>query len=327
MYLDAEDYTKAYKHLNTLESFEPQNLNVKVKIALILIEKKDYDRAIDKLEEIIVMSPGSDKIRFYLAAVYEETGKVELAIKNFRKIESSSTYFADAVVHASYLYRKNLDLTSAATLLKASIDLRDDIPQFYAFYASVLDEQKEYKSGVAMLERALKKFPDNTQLRFYLGSMYDRIGKSEETIVEMRKVIALEATHVQALNYLAYTFAEQSNNLEEAESLARQAMKAQPNDAFILDTLGWVLFKQGRVEDSIQYLEAAFRLKPDESIIAEHLGDAYYVFELAEKAKEMYLKAVAVETDQSKVSKIRAKIVSLDSRASYERAPASTRDK
>ncbi|MCB0351393.1 MAG: tetratricopeptide repeat protein [Bdellovibrionales bacterium] len=323
MYLDAENYTKAYKHLQVLESFEPKNLNVKVKMALILIEQKTYDSAIEKLEEIIVMSPGSDKIRFYLAAVYEETGRADLAIENFKKIESSSTYFADAVVHASYLYRKKTDLKSAAELLKVSIAARDDIPQFYAFYASILDEQKEYKRGVGMLEAALQKFPDNTQLRFYLGSMYDRLGKTEETISEMRKVVALEANHVQALNYLAYTFAEQSKNLEEAESLARQAMDIQPNDAFILDTLGWVLFKQGRVEDSIQYLEAAYRLKPDESIIAEHLGDAYYVFELAAKAKEMYLKAVSVESDESKVSKLRAKIVSLDSRLQSDRTPAS----
>lgn len=325
MYLDIENYTMAYKHLQTLESFEPQNLNVKVKIALILIEQKKYDHAIDKLEEIVVMSPGSDKIRFYLAAVYEETGKVELAIANFLKIESSSTYYSDAIVHASYLYRKKTDLVAAANLLKSAISERDDIPQFYSFYASILDEQKEYKRGITMLEAALQKFPDNTQLRFYLGSMYDRVGKSEQTISEMRKLVSIDGKHVQALNYLAYTFAEQSKNLEEAESLARQAMSLQPNDAYILDTLGWVLFKQGRLEDSIQYLEAAYRLKPDESIIAEHLGDAYYVFELAEKAKDMYLKAVAVETDQKKVSKIRAKIVSLDSQAKSERVPASAR--
>jgi tetratricopeptide (TPR) repeat protein len=322
-YLEAENYDKAYKHLRVLESFEPQNLNVKVKIALILIEQKKYDPAIDKLEEIVVMAPSSDKIRFYLAAVYEETGAVDLAVRNFKKIESTSTYYPDSVVHAAYLYRKKKDLDAAADLLKKSIAVRDDVPQFYAFYASVLDEQHEYKKGVEMLSAATTKFPDNTQLRFYLGSMYDRVGRTDDTISEMRKVIALDANHVQALNYLAYTFSEQGKNLEEAEQLARKAMNLQPNDGFILDTLGWVLFKQGRTEDAIQYLESAFRAKPDESIIAEHLGDAYYVFELADKAKQMYLKAVAVENDQSKINKIRAKIAELETRPQSQRRPAS----
>lgn len=322
IYLDEEKYDKAAKHLRVLESFEPNNLNVKVKIALILIEKKTYEEAIAKLEEIVVIAPTSDKIRFYLAAVYEEVGRADLAISNFKKIENSSTYFPDAVIHAAHLYRKQQDLKGSAKILKEAIDQRDDVPQFYAFYASVLDEQKEYKTAAGMLEKAAKKFPDNTQIRFYLGSMYDRMGRQQETIAEMRKILALDQDHIQALNYLAYTYAEMSTNLEEAESLALRAMAQQPQDAYILDTVGWVMFKQGRVEDAIQYLEAAMKLKPEESIIAEHLGDAYYVFELAEKAKQMYLKAVAFESDPSKANKIRAKIINIDA-SSQQRVPAS----
>ena len=223
LYLEDENYDKAYKHLVTLESYEPQILNIKVKIALILIEKKKYDEAIVKLEEIINIEPSSDKIRFWLAAVYEEKNNVDLAIRNFQKIEGVSTYFADAVVHAAFLYRKKHDLKSAGDLLQKSIAVRDDVPQFYAFYASVLDELREYKKGISMLERGLKKFPDDTQIRFYLGSMYDRVGRTDDTIVEMRKVIAIDENHVQAINYLAYTFAEGNINLEEAETLAAHA--------------------------------------------------------------------------------------------------------
>lgn len=323
-YLEKENYEKAFKHLQVLESFEQQNLNVKVKIALILIEQKKYDEAIDKLEQIIVLAPSSDKIRFYLAAVYEETGKHDLAIQNFNRIESTSTYFAEAVVHSAYLYRKKQDLDAASRLLQKSIAARDDVPQFYAFYASLLDERREYKAGSVMLEQATKKFPDNTQLRFYLGSMYDRLGRQEDMIAEMRKVLSVDEKHVQALNYLAYTFAESGKNLDEAESMARSAMKLQPNDGYILDTVGWVIFKQGRVEEAIQYLETAHRLRPEESIIAEHLGDAYYVYELSDKAKQMYLKAVSFEKDQEKVVKIKAKLDTLVEKIG-SRLPASTK--
>ncbi len=324
MYLDDEKYERAFKHLQSLEAFEPQNLNVKVKMALILIEQKNYDEAIRKLEEIVTVAPTSDKIRFYLAAVYEETNRHDLAISNFKKIEPTSTYFPDAMVHAAYLFRKKQDLPAAASLMERAIRLRDDVPQFYAFQASVLDELKEYKKGIAMLETGLKKFPDNTQLRFYLGSMYERLGRFDETVAEMRKIIDQDAKHVQALNFLAYTFAEQNKNLEEAETLARRALELQPGDGYILDTLGWVLFKAGRTEEAIQYLETAVRQKPDESVIAEHLGDAYYVFELAEKAKQMYIKAVNVENDPKKVGKIRAKISLLESKV--KRVPASAKD-
>jgi tetratricopeptide (TPR) repeat protein len=205
-------------------------------------------------------------------------------------------------------------------MLQKAIAARDDVPQLYAFYVSILDEEHQYQKGASLLETALKKFPDNTQLRFYLGSMYDRLGRTDETIAEMRKILVLDSDHVQALNYLAYTFAEQGKNL--AEAMSRKAMTLQPNDPFILDTVGWVLFKEGRIEDAIQYLETAFRYKSDESVIAEHLGDAYYVFELTDKAKEMYRKAAASENDPEKATKIRAKIMSVDARP-HDRRPAS----
>jgi Tfp pilus assembly protein PilF len=311
--------------LRTLESFEPNNLNVKVKIALILIEKKHYAEAIDKLEEIMAIAPGSDKIRFYLAAVYEETQHNELAISNYLKIESTSTYYPDSVIHAAYLYRKANDLKTASALMDKSIATRNDVPQFYAFYASLLDETKEFKKGVDLLQGAVKKFPENTQLHFYLGSLYDRVGKTDDAITEMRRILALDSEYVQALNYLAFTYAELGKNLDEAETLGRKAMNLQPNDAYVLDTVGWVLYKKGRIEESIQYLEAAYKLKMEESVIAEHLGDAYYTFELAEKAKDMYMKAAATENDPAKVSKLRAKIVNIDT--THERKPASTADK
>jgi tetratricopeptide (TPR) repeat protein len=320
-YLESEDFDHAFKHLRTLESFEPTNLNVKVKIALILIEKKHYNEAIDKLEEIMAIAPGSDKIRFYLAAVYEETQHTELAINNYLKIESTSTYYADAIVHAAFLYRKKQDLKTAEEIMQKAIVTRNDVAQFYAFYASLLDETKEFKRGIDMLQGAVKKFPENTQLHFYLGSLYDRVNKTDDAVTEMRRILAIDADYVQALNYLAFTFADQGKNLEEAETLGRKAMNLQPNDAYILDTVGWVLFKKGRTEESIQYLEAAYKLKMEESVIAEHLGDAYYVFELNEKAKDMYLKAAATENDPAKVSKIKAKIANIT--ATHERKPAS----
>jgi tetratricopeptide (TPR) repeat protein len=322
-YLDKEDYEKAYKHLSDLESFEPTNMNVKMKMALILIEQKKYDESIVKLEEILTVTPNSDKIRFYLAAVYEEIGRLDLAITNFTKIEPTSTYFTDATVHAAYLHRKNKNVDAALEIMDKAIRVRDDVPQFYSFYASVLDEKKEYKRGVTLLEKALQKFSDNTQLRFYLGSMYDRVGQPEKTIVEMRRVLAIDGEHVQALNYLAFTYAELNQNLDEAEQLANKALQLQPGDPYILDTVGWVMFKQGRAEESIQYLEAAHKIKPDESIVAEHLGDAYYVFEMIERAKGMYQKAVATENDENKRAKIQSKLNALLLQKGDKRSPAS----
>lgn len=323
IYLEKEDFKKAFEHLKTLESFDPSNLNVKVKLALILIEQKKYDDAILRLEQILSVAPSSDKIRYYLAAVFEEIDNQKQAIFNYKHIDKTSTYFPDATIRAANLMRKSGDFKGALALMQEAIGGRDDAPTLYAFYASLLDESNDYATGVTMLEGATKKFPENTQLLFYLGNLYDRTGKADKSIAVMKKIIDLDGNHVQALNYLAFTYADMSKNLDEAEQLAIRALDLQPNDGYILDTVGWVYFKKGQVEESIRYLEAALNQKPDESIVAEHLGDAYYVYELKDKAKEMYLRAVKLESNESKVKKIRAKIVTMEKAQQNLRSPAS----
>lgn len=311
-YLEREDFPKALKQLEVLSEYDNQNINIKVKVALILIELKKYDQAIERLEEILVYAPYSEKILFYLGAVQEEVKNNKEAIKNYKQIGPTSKYYPEAVLHTAYLLKNEGQVEASENIIVEAIKVRGDIPQFYAFYASLLDESQKYTQAEKLLEEAVEKFPEHTQLRFFLGSIYDRMDKVSKTIEQMKKVIELDPSHTQALNYLAYTYADQGIHLDQAEELAMQALKQSPEDSFVLDTFGWILFKKGKVEDSIRYLEKAHENKKDESIIAEHLGDAYYKFQLSQKAKKMYIKAIEHETDLEKVSKIKAKINALD---------------
>jgi tetratricopeptide (TPR) repeat protein len=323
-YLEKEAYVKAAKQLEYLEGFDPSNLNVKVKLSLILIELKQYDQAANRLEEVLAMAPDSDKIRFYLGAVYEELKEHKRAREHFAKVASSSSYYPDAVIHSAHSLQQAGNLSEAEDLLKSAIEKRQEVVQFYAFYASLLDARKDYKTGVDVLSKAVKQFPKNVQLRFFLGSMHDRLGNRKETVTQMRKAIEVDPNHVQSLNYLAYTFAEMGRHLDEALIMAKKANELQPNDPYILDTLGWVHFKKGDVKQAIQLLEAAYSINSKESIIAEHLGDAYYRFQLIEKARELYKKAVSHEQDDSKIQRIREKIASIENQISEGvREPAS----
>ncbi len=323
IYLTADDYAHALEQLEVIESFEPDNLNNKVKIALVSIEMKDYTRAAQNLEEVLHEMPESDKIRFYLAATYEEMTNTAKAVENYRLIPSTSTFYGDAVIHAAFLLRTTQP-EEARTLVATAIDKRQDLPQLYAFYATILDEQKQYKTAVDMLSGAVERFPKHAQLRFYLGTMFDRIGQNEKCIGEMKQVLEIDENHVQALNFLAYTYAEMSRDLPTAEEMARKALNLQPSDGYILDTMGWVLYKQGRYQEAVRYLESAYQMKSSESVIAEHLGDVYYRMQLVEKARSMYRHALENEQDAKKVEEIRNKLAATESPVdSNGRGPAS----
>lgn len=323
-YIEDENYDAAYEQLEYLENSGDDALNIKMKMALILIEQKKYPKAISKLEDILKDAPDSDKVRFYLAAVYEESKQDEKAITQFKKIPALSQYFGEATVHAAYLMKSAGRLNEAVSLMEGAIKERNDQPQMYAMYSSLLDDKGDYKKAVEFLSGAVEKFPTSAQLRFYYGTMNDRLGHKDVVVSEMKKVLEIDPNHVQGMNYLAFTWAEEGKYLDEAEKLARRALHLEPQDGYILDTLGWILLKQGKVTESIKTLETAFKYQSSVSIIAEHLGDAYYRQALVEKAKRMYKRAADLETDSKKVEEIRAKLTSIEKQETdAPRMPAS----
>ena len=137
----------------------------------------------------------------------------------------------------------------------------------------------------------------------------EKLGQMDRAIDQMKTVLEIEKDHIQAMNFLAYIYAEQSVSLDEAELLARRALTLKPDDGYILDTVGWVLYKKGNIEVATRYLETAFKAKPDESIIAEHLGDVYFRQQLINKAKTMYQKAIELESEADKIAKIKTKLL------------------
>jgi len=312
LYIEKKDYQHAFEQLAIIESSDPTDIGVKAKMAFILIEQQKFREAIARLEDILLIEPSSDKIRFYLGAVYEEVNDFKSAVGHFQKVPVGSSYYSEAVVHASYLFKKLGEYTKAIEAIQAGIKAKDDHAPFYALYASLLDDQKEYKQAVAMLMDATKKLPEQAQLHFFLGNMQDRIGDREGTISSMKRVLDLDRDHVQALNFLAYIYADSGRELEEAERMARRALDQQPDDGYILDTLGWVLFKRGQYSESVRTLEAAYKKQPNEAVIAEHLGDAYYQSHMPEKAKKLYQRAAENEANVTILEKIRSKIYAVD---------------
>jgi Tfp pilus assembly protein PilF len=116
----------------------------------------------------------------------------------------------------------------------------------------------------------------------------------------MRAIIGVDPGHAEALNYLGYTYEEQGTNLDEAEDLIKRAMKHKPNDGYIIDSLGWVYYKQGLYKKAIKFLEEAASLVPDDPTILEHLGDAHMKVNNPKKGLQYYKKALEKKGEDTK---------------------------
>jgi len=111
------------------------------------------------------------------------------------------------------------------------------------------------------------------------------------------------------LNYIGYTYAEQGIRLEEAMDLIQRALKVKPDSGYIIDSLGWVYYQKGLYEEALKYLLEAAKLVPNDPTIIEHLGDVYFKKRMYEKSLEEYEKALTLNHPQS--DKVKEKIQQL----------------
>lgn len=300
--LIAEIYVKKGQSEKALEQFEfisensNPTLESQMKMTLLLIEQKQFARAAAKLKAIVAKYPSADGARYYLAAVQEQNGDLDSAIRNYMAVSAKSEHFSQAVVHAAYLLKGMGKINQALVVTEKGLKTNADKPQVYTMHASLLGAKADYLGAARTLEQGLTKHSQNVELLFQYALAMDRLGKKEEMMAQMRKVLDVEPDHVESLSYLAFSMAELNRHLPEAEKMARRALELQPKDAYVMDTLGWVLFKQNKISDSIKILEQAYQAQSTDSVIAEHLALAYAKHDLTEKAQVMHQIAAALKS-------------------------------
>lgn len=322
-YISTNRFDDAYEQLQLLDEKTEDSVNVKLKMALILLEKKIYDKAIPKLKEILKLAPESDKVRYYLAAVYEEQKNLTAALKEYSLIPEGSSYYEESQIHVAFILKTENEINKATQVLNKLITKDLKTPQAYFLLAQIQDEKKDLPSAILTMKKATQKFPKNAVSFYNLGTFQDRAGQKDEMLETMNNVLTLEKDHAQALNYIAYTWAEKEINLEKALEYARKAALKEKQDPYILDTLGWVLHKIGKTQEAISTLEKAHKMNPELSVISEHLGDIYFHINEYSKAASYFEVAVASESDEIRIKEIKYKLSGVENKLKNSRLPTS----
>ena len=133
--------------------------------------------------------------------------------------------------------------------------------------------------------------PDNADLLYDRALAAEKIGKSDIMEKDLRKLIQLKPDHAHAYNALGYGLAEHSNRLPEALELIEKAIALSPNDPYIMDSLGWVHYRMGNLNQGLSYLRQAFGMNPDPEIAA-HLGEVLWVQGIKVEAKDVWQSAL-----------------------------------
>lgn len=304
IYLQKNDYEKALNALLTYEKSQPDDYTARIKIGLIYFELKQYDKGEKTLQAILKEQPDADNVHFHLARIYEEKKETDKAFKEYKKVsKEAGIFFVEASLRVGTIYREKSQIKEGIQFSKKLLDQNPDVTDFYDMHASFFEAQKDYKKALAVIEQGLKKTPSHEKLLYFQGALFDKMGNKKDAVEKMKKIIAMNPENAHALNFVAYTWSEMGENLPEAEEYVKKAITLRPADGYIQDTLGWIQFKQGKIEEAIASLEKAVTLQPDEAVILDHLGDAYLKKQDYAKATDIYKKAQSFAKKDKDMSK------------------------
>jgi len=291
-YLKTGETADAEKVFEKLKKRSRSNPLVIKQIALIYLDQKRYKEAVEALRQLLEDDSSKSDIYYFLGMALEGIKQIDEAISAYENVGGMSSYHQSALVHLSFLYQEKGDSNKAIELMNQAIEKQPQDPGSYLFLGALYEEMGSYEEAIDTLKTGLQFQSDHVRLHFRLGVIYDKAGYKNASISEMKQVIEIDPSHAEALNYLGYTYADLGKNLDEAEILIKKAMKYKPNDGYIMDSLGWVYYKQGLFDKALEFLEEAGKLVSDDPTILEHLGDAYQKINAHRKALKYYNKAL-----------------------------------
>ncbi|MEM1411072.1 MAG: tetratricopeptide repeat protein [Pseudomonadota bacterium] len=241
--------------------------------------------------------PYSDDVEraFHAARSAEVLELKEDAIGWYQQLEGSQHNLI-AVVRSAVLLSELGRLDEARSLMvaarnsgKVDVQLETTLVE-----AQLLAEANQPEAAFAMLEKGLAQFPDDTRLlytRALIAVQLDRIGAAE---TDLRAILAREPANAAALNALGYTLADRTDRYEEAEQLIRQAFEIEPEDPAIIDSMGWVAFRQGRLDEAERFLRQAL-LRQRNAEIAAHLGEVLWAQGREDEARRIWNEALRID--------------------------------
>jgi len=147
-----------------------------------------------------------------------------------------------------------------------------------------------------------------TNALLMLSSAQERAGDTKGSEETLRQILAKDPQNATALNNLGYFLAERNDRLPEALEMTQRAVRAEPSNPSFLDSLGWVYFKLGKLQEAERYLSDAARRNPASPTIQEHLGDLFQRLGNADKAQAAWRKALSLTTEAADSNRIKAKL-------------------
>ena len=292
-----EEYEQAQEQFQILVEQDPQDWETLYSVALLDTQLENFDRAIAAYTKLIAVDQRADESQYNLGLIYQQQDNLGKSIENFRQVRIGTSNFLAAQQQATRLSIQSGRLDDAHDWLS---QLSRGQPRlevlFTTIESSLLIQEGHPDAAEQLLNTALNKFPNETDLLFARVLYYDSQSNPDGSERDLKQIIIMQPEDSRALNHLGYMLADQTTRHEEALELIERAIAISPGEPAIIDSLGWALYKVGRYEEALLQMRRAFAAFPDDEV-ASHLGEVLWALERFDEAMRVWQDALETEPE------------------------------
>lgn len=288
------------------EAFAPE---IDRRLALLALQENNLPEARRLLESLALQPNGSETATFYLAEIDALAGDNDKALAGYLRLVNSSLAATARTRAAGLLLDRGKRGDALKLLDDYSVDHPESAFEMTMTKARLLGDHGEADLGLALIAAALEQHPKHPTLEYDRAVLLESDGKERESVTVLEKLLEDRPEDPTILNALGYTLADHGMRLPRAEGLIRRALVETPDNAAVIDSLGWVRYKRGDARGASKLLARAYALSHD-SEIAAHWGEAVWKAGDREQARKIWSDALALEPTSKALQAVTARFVS-----------------
>jgi|SaaInlV_120m_DNA_4_1040238.scaffolds.fasta_scaffold00761_9 tetratricopeptide (TPR) repeat protein len=264
------DYEAVIQFEQALE-LQPRSAQILSSLSLIHLSNKQYKKSHPYLQRLLELPGQRDKANFYLGEMEEGLGHVKEATAHYASVGKGALYLNARVQMATLMAKEDVD--SGLSILRGmSFHDPNKKVQVLLIEAGLLEGAKRYSDAIKIYDQALKISPENEEVLYSRAMAADLSGDLAMLERDLHTIVKKNPGHYHAWNALGYTLSLRTERYAEAKGYLEKALALRPEDFYVLDSMGWVLYKMGEMESALDFLNRALKVKKDAEVAA-HLGE------------------------------------------------------
>jgi len=278
------------------------------RILTVSLQAKELEKPIVFLQKVIAEGDTSSWAAEQLGRLYYHHQEFDKALDLLRQLKQNETLSDNGYFVLGFLYARADSFSSAVEAFERVKTSRPDFIPNYLTLGRIYYRMGEMEKASGAFEEGLAKAPpgdreDSRELMFSLADVYNERGDDQKTEYFLKRVLEKDPDYAPALNFLGYFYALRGTNLKEAQELIARALKQDPKNGHYIDSMGWVLFRMGRLKAALDYIKDSLAKLGGHPEVYEHLGDIYFAMGKKDQAIEAWNKSLALKGDNESLKK------------------------